>query len=114
MDIEGNEILDFIFMLQDSEHELYKCARFIAPKVNCRKSSFFAKKDNTQKQNLRKKQMSSTGTGSVGSKDDQNLVKKNDAVNAVEDDEKITDLIDADDGDTDGGDDQHGHHPNLV
>lgn len=39
--------------------------------------------------------MSSTGTGSVGSKDDQNL-------------------IDADDGDTDGGDDQHGHHPNLV
>ena len=44
----------------------------------------------------------------------KNLVKKNDAVNAVEDNEKITDLIDADDGDTDGGDDQHGHHPNLV
>ena len=58
--------------------------------------------------------MSSTGTGSVGSKDDQNLVENNDAVNAVEDDEKITNLIDADDGDTDGGDDQHGHHPNLV
>ena len=57
--------------------------------------------------------MSSTGTGSVGSEDDQDLMKEN-AVNGVEDDEKITDLIDADDGDTDGGDDQHGHHPDLI
>ena len=57
--------------------------------------------------------MSSTGTGSVGSEDDQDLMKEN-AVNVVEDDEKITDLIDADDGDTDGGDDQHGHPPDLI
>ena len=58
--------------------------------------------------------MSSTGTGSVGSEDDQDLLEENAVTNVVEDDEKITDLVDADDGDTDGGDDQHGHHPDLV
>ena len=85
------------------------------PKLIAEKNQVsFAKKYNTQKENLRKKQMSSTGTGSVGSEDDQDLLEENAVTNVVEDDEKITDLVDADDGDTDGGDDQHGHHPDLV